>query len=186
VKIPVESFAVAPLKPLRPRQFMFTIMQVTGLTDVERTALQAAAKKKTASPDPDAAKAAAAALIEAELYRQLIPHAEHFVQAYGRPAGQPDTKTDPTLQQALFLSNSSLVLEWLEPRDGNLVDRLGTLTDSAEIASELYLTVFSRRPSEGETARIVEYLNGRTEDRATALQECVWALLASSEFRFNH
>ena len=90
------------------------------------------------------------------------------------------------MRQALFLSNAPLVLKWLEQRDGNLVDRLVKLSDPALIADEMYLAVLSRRPSAEESAVIVEYLQGRTDDLPIALQECVWAMIASTEFRFNH
>ena len=37
-----------------------------------------------------------------------------------------------------------------------------------------------------ESKDVAEHLTGRDKDRAVALQELVWALLASAEFRFNH
>lgn len=165
--VPPEAFAISPMKPLRPRQFMFAVMQVSGLIDAERAAL---GEKAT----------------DDELYRKLIPHAEEFVKVYGRPSGQPDTKTDPSMQQASFLANGPLVLDWLKVRDGNVTDRLLKMSEPAAIAEELYLTAYSRTPAEDETAAIVDYLRDRVEDRELALQECLWAMIASSEFRFNH
>lgn len=165
--IPPETYAVAPLKPLRPKQFMFSLMQVSGLIDVERSAL---GDKAT----------------EADLYRKLMVHAEEFEKVYGRPAGQPDTKTDPSMQQALFLANGPLVLDWLQPRDGNLVDRLLRMSEPGSMTEELFLTIFSRLPTHEEEAAVADYLKDRTEDRTLAIQEFVWAMIASSEFRFNH
>jgi len=46
--------------------------------------------------------------------------------------------------------------------------------------------VLTRRPAEDEAKDVFEYLKGRDKDRPMALQELVWALLASAEFRFNH
>jgi hypothetical protein len=60
------------------------------------------------------------------------------------------------------------------------------LNDSRELADELYVNVVARRPLPEESAEIERYLAERPKDRAAAVQEIVWAMLASSEFRFNH
>ena len=51
---------------------------------------------------------------------------------------------------------------------------------------ELYLSVLTRRPSDEERKEVAEYLKSRASERATALKDLAWALLASAEFRFNH
>jgi hypothetical protein len=75
---------------------------------------------------------------------------------------------------------------WVAPQAGNLADRLNRLNEPAAVASELYLCVLSRQPTAEETADLPAYLQGRTQDRPVAIQEWIWALLASDEFRFNH
>ena len=75
---------------------------------------------------------------------------------------------------------------WLAPSGGNLVGRLAALSDSSAIAEELYLSLYSRRPAEEERAEVARYLAERGKERVPALQELAWALLASTEFRFNH
>ena len=49
----------------------------------------------------------------------------------------------------------------------------------------LYLSILSRRPSDAEREKFVEYLSAeqRPHDR---VKEAMWALMTSSEFRFNH
>jgi hypothetical protein len=60
------------------------------------------------------------------------------------------------------------------------------LKETDAIAEELYLSILTRLPTADERKETADYLKGRTTDRAAALQELAWALLASAEFRFNH
>jgi hypothetical protein len=60
------------------------------------------------------------------------------------------------------------------------------LTDSSAIAEELYLSLYSRRPTEEERSEAARYLDVRGKERVPALRELAWALLESTEFRFNH
>jgi len=48
------------------------------------------------------------------------------------------------------------------------------------------LSVLARRPSETEVVDVRDYLSNRGEEKTQAIQEMIWGLLASAEFRFNH
>jgi len=100
-------------------------------------------------------------------------------------AGQAEN-FQATLDQALFVANGKVLRAWLQPRAGNLADRLAKLKKADEVADELYLSVLTRRPSDEEKREIGNYLKTRGDNRAAALQDLAWALLASAEFRFNH
>jgi hypothetical protein len=160
------SYTVALLKPLTPEQLAWSLMQATGLTDAERQAL---GKKAT----------------EAALYTRLAGNAAPVVKAFAGQSGKPQ-EFDASLDQALFLANGPTVRGWLSPRPGNLTDRLSRLTNPDALAEELYLSVFTRLPSAEERKEVVDFLAHRQPDRAAALQDMTWALLASAEFRFNH
>jgi hypothetical protein len=56
--------------------------------------------------------------------------------------------------------------------------------DPALIAEQLYLSVLCRLPDIEERKMVAERLNGDANQRAAAVQELVWGLLASAEFRF--
>jgi len=75
---------------------------------------------------------------------------------------------------------------WLNPRPGNLIYRLERLTNGDAVAEELYLSVFTRLPSEEERKEATDFLASHAQNRTAALQDMAWALLASAEFRFNH
>ena len=49
----------------------------------------------------------------------------------------------------------------------------------------VYLTVLSRRPNPTEAAAVAAYL-GHKDKAEALLEDVIWALLNTSEFRFNH
>jgi hypothetical protein len=163
-----SSFAVALLRPQSPEQLAFSSMQATGLTDAVRQEL-----------GPKATDAALAA--------RLANNVAAYVKVFGSAPGEPaDGRSEPTLDQALFLRNGALVSGWLTPRPGNLADRLSRLKDAAAASEELYLSTLTRYPTADESKEVADYLAGRMADRPAALRELAWALLTSAEFRFNH
>lgn len=166
--VPPQSFAVAHLKPLSPEQLAWSLMQATGLTDAERKAL-------------------GKGLTEAALHARLAGNVPAIVATFGSQPGQSEGQSfQATLDQTLFLANGPVIRAWLAPRAGSLADRLATPKDSAAIAEELYLSILTRKPGEDEYKEVADYLKARPTDRAAALQDLAWALLASAEFRFNH
>jgi hypothetical protein len=162
------AFAVYPLRPLTPEQLAWSMMQATGLIEVER--------KAQAKTDDKA------------LFTKLAGNVQTFVALFGNQPGEPfdPAQFEATLDQTLFLDNSALLRGWLTPRPGNLTYRLGTLADGGAIAEELYLSVLSRLPVPDERREVRDFLSRHVTDRPAALQELAWALLASAEFRFNH
>jgi hypothetical protein len=68
-----------------------------------------------------------------------------------------------------------------------LVKRLNPLSDRSleEIASDLFLTILSRRPTENELRQVKPHLN-RTGSAAGGLRELAWVLIMTSEFSLNH
>jgi hypothetical protein len=164
---PPSGYLVALLKPLSPEQLAWATMQAVGLTDAERSAL---GKNAT----------------EAALHGKLAGNVVPFIQIFGSRPGEPQQGFQATMDQALFTANGAAIRGWLSPRAGNLTDRLMRLKESTAVAEELYLSVLTRFPGKDECTEVCKYLQGRDKDRAAALQEMAWALLASAEFRFNH
>ncbi|MEX1097327.1 MAG: DUF1549 and DUF1553 domain-containing protein [Planctomycetales bacterium] len=94
-----------------------------------------------------------------------------------------------SLFEHLYLDNSGDVSQIINRRDGNLLDKLLDEAQPPEArVNRLYLSVLNRAPTEVETRRFVEYVS-QAQDAAArnrAWHDAVWALLNSSEFRFNH
>jgi hypothetical protein len=161
-----DRYTTALIKPLSPEQLAWSLMQATGLTDAERHALGGKAT-------------------EAALYARLSGNEAPFVTAFANPPGSAQ-QFDARVEQALFLANGSIVRGWLAPRPGNLTDRLARLQSADALAEELYLSVLTRLPGAEERQDVADFLAARAKDRPAALQDLVWALLTSAEFRFNH
>ncbi|HVX10148.1 MAG TPA: DUF1549 domain-containing protein [Pirellulales bacterium] len=162
-----EAFAVAPLKPLSAEQLGLAALQATGITDVYRASL-------------------GPTLNEATLHEKVAANLPGFVGVFAGQAGQPEQDFQSTLEQTLFMANGGVLRSWIAPQAGNLVDRLNRVTEPAAVAEQLYLCVLSRLPTAEEAAEFTACLQARAQDRPAAIQEWIWALLASDEFRFNH
>jgi hypothetical protein len=154
-------YTTAALKPLTPEQLAFSLMQATGLTDSTRLSFGKSAT-------------------EAAIYSRLAPNLPPFVRAFASPAGTAQS-FDARMDQALFLANGPTVRSWLQPRPGNLLTRLQKLSGSA-LADELYLSILTRLPDEQERNEVAAFLKRKPD----GIADLAWALLASTEFRFNH
>jgi hypothetical protein len=154
-------YAAAVLKPLTPEQLGMSLMQATGFADAARLSLGKGAT-------------------ESALYARLSPNLPTFVRAFGGPPGTAQS-FDARMDQALFLANGSVVRAWLQPGSGNLLGRLRKLSGDA-LVEELYLSVLTRLPDAEERREAAEHL----KRNPNGVADLAWALLASTEFRFNH
>lgn len=155
--LPPEKFLVAGEKRLSAEQLMGAMLEATG----ERAHLKAGP-----------------AFDQVQL---------KFVRAFANPRREPEDDFNPSLKAALFILNEDTVLGWLQPKAGNLVERLSKIDDSDKLSEELYLSVLTRLPSADEKAEVKEFLGKHEGDkRLKALGQLAWALLASTEFGVNH
>lgn len=179
-----ERAFIARLRPLEPEQFALSTLQATGVLPSRRAD---AIKAQQAKNPQDPQSWAFSQEIEQSVYNQTQKDVAAFVSILSHGHGPDAHGYEATVDEALFLANGSQVRGWLAPRPGSLSERLQPLTDPAEAADELYLNVLSRRPEPQETAAVAEFLQGRSDaERAAAIQEMIWGLLTSTEFRFNH
>ncbi len=114
-----------------------------------------------------------------------------FLTVFGRPARQvcdvAERSFDPTIAQALHVINGDTLNKKLSNPDGNvaLFQKLGL--SNSRILEHVYLTAFSRYPSETEKTELLAALSKSPNDaRQKALEDMLWALLTSKEFLFNH
>ena len=89
-----------------------------------------------------------------------------------------------TLQQALFLSNSPVLESLLQPRSGNLAERLAALADDPTRVKTAFEAVLGRNPDRDELRASVAYLQEHPGQGGRS--QFLWALLSGAEFQVNH
>jgi hypothetical protein len=182
-----ETYSVAPLKPMSPEQLAWSIMQATGVlgstrASVEHDLFVVDPKFKQLTQLDDKRMRFGERLVESTVYQRLKGSAQPFISRFGRAAGQSQDAYDASVHQALFLSNGDPVQSWLS----GLAGRLAAIADPVTMADELYLNTLTRRPMPEEREELNRYTAARPKAKNQVLHEAAWALITSSEFRFNH
>jgi hypothetical protein len=181
---------MAAIKPLTPEQLCWTVFRVTGVYDnywaVEVAELDKATPLTEEQKLDDDLLSNRRWELEHRVHEKLKGNIPVFVAFYGAAAGQPQSDFFSTADQALFAANGSAINSWVGPAGDNVTQRMVQHVDLQLAAEELYLAILTRLPSVEEKQDIVNYLSVRTEDKPVAVQELVWALLNSAEFRFNY
>jgi hypothetical protein len=110
---------------------------------------------------------------------------EYFLRYFGEPTnGLGDFQG--SLAEHLFLNNGEHVRRFISRKKGNLADTLLTSTEPWEKrVDRLYLTVLQRPPKPREREAFVNFITAAAKPDP-AVEDAIWVLLNSSEFRFNH
>jgi hypothetical protein len=157
-----DWFAQRRLRPLSAEEMLAALREATGWDAAAR-----------ASGKPD----------DAKLPVLLVHHVQ-------RELGDPVSgrgEFQGSLSERLFMNNSHDLRQVILRRKGNLMDTLLSSTASwEERVEQLYLAVLSRPPGNEERKRFVEHLKSDPKNPGPLVEEAIWALLSSSEFRFNH
>lgn len=112
-----------------------------------------------------------------------------FLDTFARP----DANLDPpyersdvlTTPQMLHLMNSEDLEKKLSQEDGRIAQLATSSLSNEAVIEELYLWLYSRRPSPDEARTALEVLGRSTpEARPAALQDITWALMNTPEFYF--
>jgi hypothetical protein len=193
--IPEASYAVAILKPLNPEQLFASFVRATGNEvtlereiDAVLKAAESPAPKSAATADVEQAAATPPSDAAAKQKARAAERAKRvkaFADLFGSTPGSAEGEFQASLTQALFLANAPSVSTWLAPQHHNLAERLIAERSPAAVAEAAYLAILSR-PAAAEETTVVAELLGQTPDRATAIGQLIWSLVASAEFRLNH
>jgi hypothetical protein len=107
-----------------------------------------------------------------------------FTQFFGDDGDPDPTDYRRGIPQALRQMNSG---QFAGPGLDALVARLASPAGRApeDVASDLFLTILSRRPTADERGKFESYLRGAGSPR-DACRELAWALMMTSEFSLNH
>ena len=178
---------MARLRPLSPEQLAFSLLTASGSMQSFHAAAEAKVEKEPPEALKNASPEAAPAIRALQVELQTLQQASGFLSTVAGLYSDPlATDFQTSVNQALWIGNSPDVAGTLRPGGENLAARLLALADDGAVADEAFLTVFARHPGAEEKADVATALAGRADDRAVAIAELLWAMLASNEFRFNH
>jgi hypothetical protein len=91
---------------------------------------------------------------------------------------------NPSLQQALFLTNSPVLDDLLKPAPGNTIAKLIALGSNAALVREAFSIVLGRSPDAAELQQCETML--AAQPRSQGVRNLLWALLTCAEFQVNH
>ncbi len=123
-----------------------------------------------------------------------------FLASFGRPArvlcDAAERASDPTITQALHVINGDTLNKKLSAPEGTIALFMKLGLSDRRILEYMYLSAFSRYPSDSERAALASALDKTRLEKGTeetrrdahrqALEDMVWAMLTSKEFLFNH
>jgi hypothetical protein len=113
---------------------------------------------------------------------------DYSMLVFGKPIRKTncdcERQSAPSLLQAVYLRNDADVAAALDRADG-WFHHLPAEATPSDLATEAYLRVVSRRPTEAETARCLRHFEA-VGSPTEALQDLLWALLNTQEFVTNH
>ena len=158
-----ETFAVAAMRPLTPRQLALS------LEVASRNPQQLPGLVKPAKWD--------------EKRAELEKHADGAADWFQIPEENFQIGTDEAL---LFSNSDRFENAYLRTSNDRLVGYLMQLDDPQQQVSVAYESVLSRLPNSIENSAMLDYLNARQDRPEAAIKQIVWVLLSSPEFRFNH
>lgn len=91
---------------------------------------------------------------------------------------------NPSLEQALFWSNSPVIDELLKPHENNTAARMLAEKSAEARVKMAFQAVLGREPQESEMAELKEIAFSSGSE--AGVKNLLWALLSSAEFQLNH
>ncbi|HZL91601.1 MAG TPA: DUF1549 domain-containing protein [Pirellulaceae bacterium] len=158
-----DLFAAAIVRPLTPWQYGTSL--------------------KLAATNPDTLSGK----LPAEQLEQRIQPLEAAGRSLAEKVEYPADGFQVSVDEALFLSNSEKAMqELLQGGDDSLLAKLTQFSDRREAIETAVWNVLGRGPAEEELQALDEFLARRHDNLPAAYKQMIWALLTSSECRFNY
>jgi hypothetical protein len=156
-------WAAFPGTPLRPEQMAGAVVQAASVQTIDH---------------------------DSSALARLIKYGDinNFVTAYGDTGEDEFRDRSCTISQTLLVMNGDLVKGRTGEGPFNASTRIGwQASDDCSAVEVAFLTVFTRRPSAREAAHFEERLRGtKGSERGQRLEDIFWALVNSTEFKWNH
>ena len=152
-------FATANVKPMSPRQYA--------------AALALASRNPAHFDDPNEAVS--------RIQNEVKAH-----RGWERKFVVPGEKFQVSVDEALLFSNADEFKDKTKVAKDRLGGELAAIESNEVLVQRAIKTVYSRPATAEELKAISAYIVARSDRREEAISQIVWALLTSSELRFNH
>jgi hypothetical protein len=124
-----------------------------------------------------------------QLYDSAV--VSRFLRTFGRNQRaitcQCERSNEPSLVQALHISNGDTLRAKFGAKDGKVESLAASGQPLYRVIDELYLSALSRYPRDEEVAQLLAATTGAKEsERRVMIEDLFWAVLSSREFLFNH
>ena len=170
----VANFSHYPTKRLGAEQLVDAVCQITGVPESYSSQI----------PEPYTFMPAgwrAVQLPDANLKTAVL-------ELFGSPPRdtpyEAERSDEVSMRQALYFLNSDHLENKIE--NSPVLARLTkSMKDPELLASQLYLTILSRPPTDAEKRFAAGHFAKSASDRSGAVRDLAWALLNSREFLFN-
>ena len=115
----------------------------------------------------------------------------YFLKTFGRNQREItcdcERSNQPSMVQALHLSNGSTINDKLAAKNGTVSDWLSGNLSDIELVETAFMTCLSRPPTQVEALGYSKILSeAPPEERRACVEDMMWALLTSREFLFQH
>ncbi|MBY0231199.1 MAG: DUF1549 domain-containing protein [Gemmataceae bacterium] len=114
----------------------------------------------------------------------------YFFRIFGRPVRasvcECERSNEPSIAQALHLMNSEEIAGKIRSREGTARKLADSARTPREIVDSLYLATLSRHPTAKEQSLMLRYFAEAGDDRRSAAEDVLWALVNTRGFVFNH
>jgi Protein of unknown function (DUF1549)/Protein of unknown function (DUF1553) len=123
-----------------------------------------------------------------QLWDSKVPH--YFLKVFGRPerlsACECERNHEPSVAQVLHLLNAPEINARISHEGGTVARLCKRQPDDALLIEELYLTYYSRLPTDRERQRALAHMVEHKDRRRQGAEDLAWSMLNSLEFLFNH
>ena len=116
----------------------------------------------------------------------------YFLKTFGRPLRaitcECERTAEPSMVQVLHISNGDTINQKLEAKGNRLEQMLAANPSDEQIVEEAYLAALSRFPTDGGESETAgrRWPKRRPPTSGPRSRICIWSILSSKEFLFNH
>ena len=124
-----------------------------------------------------------------QLYDSAVK--SYFLKTFGRNQRditcECERSNQPSIVQALHLSNGTTLNDKLAAKEGSLTTLLATVQEPRALVEEAYMKCLTRMPSAKELSSYEPLLQAANPaELRLAVEDLFWSLLTSREFLFQH